>query len=120
MNEIYNQYKEDMEFFFIYTREAHPTDGWQVDANVEQGILFRQHQSTEEREEAAGSCTVGLQIQLPTLIEGIDNGIDDAYGAAPVRQYVIGKDGVVTYHGGAGPHFLDLYDWAEAIKSTIS
>ena len=120
MNEIYNQYKEDMEFFFIYVRKAHPTDGWQVDANVEEGILFRQHQSIEERDEAAGSCTVGLQIQLPTLIEGIDNGIDDAYGAAPVRQYVIGKDGVVTYHGGAGPHFLDLDDWSEAIKSTIS
>ena len=47
-------------------------------------------------------------------------GAGPAYGAAPVRQYVIGKDGVVTYHGGAGPHFLDLYDWAEAIKSTIS
>ena len=50
MNEIYNQYKEDMEFFFVYVREAHPTDGWQVDANVEEGILFRQHQSIEERD----------------------------------------------------------------------
>ena len=43
MNEIYNQYKEDMEFFFVYVREAYPTDGWQVDANVEEGILFWQH-----------------------------------------------------------------------------
>ena len=85
MNEIYNQYKEDMEFF-VCVRDAHPPAGWQVDANVEEGILFRQHQSIEERDEAAGSCTVGLQIQLPTLIEGVDNNIDDAYGAAPVRQ----------------------------------
>ena len=120
MNEIYNQYKEDMEFFSVYVREAHPTDGLQVDTSVEDGILFRQHQSIEERDEAAGICTVGLQIQLPTLIEGIDNDIDDAYGAAPVRQYVIGKDRVSTYYGGAGPHFLDLDDCSEAIKSTIS
>ena len=120
MNEVYNQYKEDMDFFFAYAREAHPTDGWQVDTSVEDGILFRQHQSVEERDEAAGSCTVGFQIRLPTLIEGIDNGIYDAYGAAPVRQYVIGKDGGATYHGGTGPHFLDLDDWLEAIKSTIS
>ena len=63
---------------------------------------------------------MGLQIQLPTLIEGIDIDIDDAYGAAPIRQYFLGKDGVVTYHGGAGPHFLDLDDWSESIKSTIS
>ena len=59
MNEIYNQYKEDMEFFFVYVREAHPKDGWQVDTSVEEGILFRQRQSIEERDEAAGSCTVG-------------------------------------------------------------
>jgi hypothetical protein len=117
MNEIYNYYKEDTEFF-VHVREAHPTDGWQVDANVEEGILFRQHPSIEERDEAASSCTVRLQIQLPTLIDGIDNGIDDAYGAAPVRQYVLEKDGVVTYHGRAGPHFLEY--WSEAIKSTIS
>ena len=90
MNEIYNQYKEDMEFFFVYVREAHPTDGWQVDANVEEGILFRQHQSIEERHEAAGICAVGLQIQLPTLIEGIDNGIDDAYSVAPGRPTLLG------------------------------
>ena len=41
MNSIYNQYKDKMEFFFIYVREAHPTDGWQVDANVAEEILFR-------------------------------------------------------------------------------
>jgi hypothetical protein len=119
MNSIYNQYKDRKEFFLVYLREPHPTDGWQVDANVEQGILFRQHQSIGVREEAAGSRAVGINIQLPMLIEEIDNGTDDAYGAAPVRQYVIGKDGKVTYHGGAGPHFLDLDDWEEAIKATI-
>ena len=120
MNEIYNQYKDQIEFFLVYVREAHPTDGWQVDSNVTEGILFRQHQSFEEREEVADSCVLGLNIELPTLVEEIDNGIDDAYGAAPVRLYVIGKDGKVAYHGGAGPHFLDLDEWEQAIKSTFS
>ena len=78
-----------MEFFF-YVREVHPTDGWLVDANVEEGILFRPHQTIEERDEAASSCTVGLQIQLPPLIEGIDNGIADAYHAAPGRPTLLG------------------------------
>ena len=61
---------------------------------------------------------MGPKVQLSPLIERIDNGIDYAYVTAPVRQYVIGKDGVVTYHGRAGPHFLEY--WSEAIKSTIS
>ena len=98
-------------------REAHPTDGWQVDANVESNILFRQHQTNEEREEVATTCTLDLNIVTPTLIEDIDNQVDEAYGAAPTRVYVIGKDGLVTYHGGAGPHFVDMDEWEDAIKA---
>ena len=33
----------------VYVQEAHPTDGRQTDSNVAEGILFRQHQSYEER-----------------------------------------------------------------------
>ena len=119
MNAIYNQYKEQVEFFLVYVREAHPTDGWQVDASIKEDILFRQHQSIDERGKAAASCNLGLHIQIPMLIEEMDNGIDDAYGAAPVRQYVVWKEGKVTYHGGAGPHFLDLDEWEQAIKIAI-
>ena len=50
MNEIYNQFKDDMEFFFVYVREAHPTDGWQGDLDIEGGILYRRYQSFHERE----------------------------------------------------------------------
>ncbi len=46
----------------------------------------------------------------------MDNAIDEAYGAAPERLYLIGKDGRVAYHGGAGPHFFDLDELDEAIQ----
>ena len=101
-------------------REAHPTDGWQVDANIENNILFRQAQSTEEREEVANTCSVDLNIQTPIIIEDINNGVDEAYGAAPTRLYVVGTDGLVTYHGRVGPHFLDFDEWDQAIKDTIA
>ena len=45
--------------------------------------------------------------------------IDEAYGAAPVRLYVIGADGKVAYHGGAGSHLMDVDEWEEAIACTI-
>ena len=32
------------------------------------------------------------------------------------RLYLIGKDGNVYYHGGAGPHLFDLDELDEAIK----
>ncbi len=108
-----------MEFFLVYVREAHPSDGWQVDSNVENNVIFRQHQSFGERDQVASTCTMDLKITIPTLIEEMDNVVDEAYGAAPTRLYVVGADGKVTYHGGAGPHFFDVDEWEEAVEAAV-
>ena len=120
MTEIYRRFGEDVEFFVVYVQEAHPTDGWQTDSNVEEGILFRQHQSYTERETAAQSCSIGLNIGLPVIIEEMDNAIDETYGAAPERLYLVDVDGRVAYHGGAGPHFFDLDEWEQAIEACVA
>ena len=70
----------------VYVQEAHPTDGRQTDSNVELGILFRQHQSFDERDEVAATCTLDLNIEVPVLVEEMDNNVDEAYGAAPERR----------------------------------
>ena len=116
MERLYSQYKDRMEFFVVYVQEAHPTDGWQVDSNVQEEVYYRQHQSYDEREEVAQSCTIGLHISIPTVVEEMGNAIDEAYGAAPERLYLIGKDGRVVYHGGTGPHLFDLEELDEAIQ----
>ena len=116
MELLYSRYQDRVEFFVVYIQEAHPTDGWQVDSNISDDVLFRQHQSFDEREEAAQSCSIGLKISIPTLVEEMDNAIDEAYGAAPERLYLIGKDGKVLYHVGAGPHFFDLDELDEALQ----
>ncbi len=95
----------------MYVQEAHPTDGWQVDSNVAEGILYQQHQSYDERVSVAATCQLDLNISVPVLVEQMDNAIDEAYGAAPERLYLIGRDGRVAYHGAARPHFFDLDAW---------
>jgi hypothetical protein len=117
---IYHHYREHLAFFVIYVQEAHPTDGWQTDRNVAEGILFRQHQSYEERESVAATCSLDLRLSLPVLIEEMDNAMDEAYGAAPERLYLMGTDGRVAYLGGAGPHFFDLDEWEHAIAASVS
>ena len=117
MTRIYRRYQDSVEFFVVYVQEAHPTDGWQTDSNVEEGILFRQHQSYDERESVAQSCSIDLQIGLPIIIEEMDNAIDEIYGAAPERLYLVDVDGNVAYHGGAGPHFFNLDQWEQAIEA---
>lgn len=120
MTEVYQRYRDRVEFFVVYVQEAHPTDGWQTDSNIQEGVLFRQHRSYEEREEVAQTCSIDLHIGLPILIEEMDNAIDEAYGAAPERLYLVGADGRVAYHGGAGPHFFDLDEWEAAIGQCVS
>ena len=90
-----------------------------MDSNLDEGVLYRQHQSYDERESVAQSCSIDLQIGLPVIIEEMDNAIDEAYGAAPERLYLVGVDGRVAYHGGAGPHFFDLDEWEGAIEACV-
>ena len=120
MERLYSKYQERVEFFVVYIQEAHPTDGWQVDSNVQDEVYYRQHQSYDEREEVAQSCTIGLHISIPTLVEEMDNAIDEAYGAAPERLYLIGKNGRVLYHGGAGPHLFDIEELDEALQTVVA
>lgn len=117
MTQIYRQYKDSVEFFVVYVQEAHPTDGWQVESNVQEGVLFSQHRSYDERESVAQSCSIDLHIGLPIIIEEMNNAVDEAYGAAPERLYLVDVDGKVAYHGGAGPHFFNLDEWEQAIQA---
>ena len=119
MEEIYRSYKNQVEFFVVYVQEAHPTDGWQSESNITESVLFRQHQNYEEREKVAQTCSLSLHIDIPILIEEIDNSIDEAYGAAPERLYLIGANGKVAYQGGAGPHFFNLDEWQNAIETCL-
>ena len=119
MEDIYRRYRDHIAFFVVYVQEAHPTDGWQVERNVADGVLFRQYQSYDEREAVAVTCSLDLDLSIPVLVEERDNAIDEAYGAAPERLYLIGADGRVAYHGGAGPHFFDLEAWEQAIAASV-
>ena len=119
MTQIYQRFRDRVEFFVVYVQEAHPTDGWQTDSNLQDGVLFRQHQSYAEREEVAQTCSLDLHIGLPIIIEEMNNVIDEAYGAAPERLYLVGVDGKVAYQGGAGPHFFNLDEWEWAIEAVV-
>ena len=103
----------------VYIQEAHPEDGWQTDSNVAAQIVYRQPKTSDEREHLADACRLGLSLSVPIPIEEMDNAIDEAYGAAPNRGYVVGLDGKVWFRGGVGPHFFDLDEWERAIETCV-
>ncbi len=103
----------------VYIKEIHPTDGWQVKENEEDGVLVRSHESFEERIEVGQTCMVKMALEMPALVDEMDDAVAKAYGAMPERLYVIGTDGRVAYKGGMGPMFFKPSEWEEAIETYL-
>ena len=104
----------------MYVKEIHPTDGWQVQENEDEDVLFRQHRSMQERVEVGQACMLKLALEPPALVDEMDNAVATAYAAIPERLYVIGSDGRVAFKGGPGPVFFRPAEWEDAIRQIVA
>src|SRR5215813_10537196 len=100
---MHARYQDRAEFLSIYVREAHPTDGWQLPGNIQEGITIRQPRTQDERVAVAQKCCSALSMSMPLLVDAIDDRVGHAYSGMPDRLYVIDRDGRVAYKGGRGP-----------------
>ena len=97
------KYKGKVEFLLVYIREAHPTDGWQVPKNVQDGIQISTAQDFGQKEEYASSCVRNLGINFTTVVDNMDAKVELNYMGWPDRLYLIGKDGRIGWKGNPGP-----------------
>ncbi len=116
LNEIYKAYKDRMHFYVIYIREAHPDDGWRVQFNLDANIHVLEPRTDDERTAVAATCQVNLDLQMPLLIDNMDNGVEEKYIAMPMRLYLIDRDGRIANHGAQGPFGFDTEDWVKSIE----
>ena len=120
MERLYSQYRDRIEFFVVYVQETHPTDGWQVIDNEEDGVLYRQHRSMEERVEVGSTCMLKMALEIPALVDEMDDAVANAYGAVPERLYLVGRDGNIAYKGGMGPMFFRPDEWQQRIEAYLA
>jgi len=104
----------------IYLKEIHPTDGWQVKENEQDAVLFTQHESMEERVEVGEACMLKLALEMPAVVDEMDDAVGRAYAGMPERLYLVGRDGNVAYKGGMGPMFFRPQEWDEAIAAYLA
>ena len=88
--------------------------------NEQDAVLFRQHQSMEERVEVGAACMIKLALEMPAAVDEMDDAVGIAYAAMPERLYFIGRDGTVAYKGGRGPFFFRPAEWEEAIATYLA
>ena len=116
MNEIYNAYKDRVDFYLIYIREAHPSDGWQVRSNLDDGLEFLEPRTDDERAELAGVCMIDLGFEMPMLLDNMDNEVDAKFAALPERLYVLDADGRVAFRGIMGSRGFDVETWHDGVQ----
>ena len=117
---MYERYRDRVAFCVVYIKEAHPEDGWVVTHNREAGIAVHDPTSVNERAEVAQTCAVRLQINIPVLLDGLDNEVARQYGAWPDRLYLIGTDGNVVFEGAEGPFGFKPEQLAAAIERYLA
>jgi type I thyroxine 5'-deiodinase len=119
LNKLYAAYKDRVAFYVVYIQEAHPVDGWQLDSNVTDKVLFARTRTDAKRSEVANVCVVKLGIKFPALVDHPDDRVERAYTGWPDRLYVIDADGRVAYKSGAGPFGFKPQDVEATLKQIV-
>jgi Ca2+-binding EF-hand superfamily protein len=103
LEKLYSRYQDRADFYLVYVREAHPSDGWNMEVNEAQGISFAQPKSNTERHNVAQTCQKHLDISVPMLVDTIDDQAGSAYSGMPNRLYVIDTQGKIAFKNARGP-----------------
>ena len=82
-------------------------------------ICARTPRSDAERKAVATLCQINLDLQMPMLVDAIDNGVEESYIGLPMRLYLIGHDGKIRYTGERGSFGFNPKTWEEAIRAEI-
>lgn len=101
---MYARYKDRLNMFAVYIREAHPADGWKMEFNDQMGVTIEQPTTQEARNLVASRCCQSLNLSMPLLVDTIADQVNRAYSGFPDRLYLIDRDGKVVYKGGRGPY----------------
>ena len=120
LNEVYEEWKSEVDFVCVYIKEAHPEDGWQTQTNIDADVRLYAPTNLDERAELAQMCVLKLNLAMPMVIDDMSDAIDDLYRAGPERLYLVDPKGRIAYRGDLGPWGFDVEQWREAIADALA
>ncbi|HWR34286.1 MAG TPA: redoxin domain-containing protein [Clostridia bacterium] len=86
MNDLYNDYRDDdVQFLFVYVREAHP------------GEELTAHKSQQDKVAAAEMLREEDEIEMPILVDDLNGKVHRKYGQIPNSTFIIDKSGRVSF-----------------------
>lgn len=97
LKQLDKEYGTKIPFLLVYIREAHANGNWQSTRNEREGVELAPAANLAEKEDHAVMCSRKLHLPFPSVVDGMDGAVENAYGAWPSRLFVIGRDGRVRY-----------------------
>ncbi len=120
LNEIAAEFAEKVPVYCVYIREAHPEDGWQVEMNVDDGVIFNEPTTADERADMAQTCVLRLNLAMPMLLDDMTNTADSLYVALPERLYALDADHKVAWKSVSGPAGFKPEEWRTELAKVVS
>ena len=119
LDELAKSYGDKVKFFGVYIREAHADGEDQVIRNLDEGVIFTQPETEDERAEVASACMLRYNFSFPMLLDGMDNDAEEKYISWPDRLYMIDREGKVAFKSGLGPLYFDVDEFEAAIRDYL-
>jgi len=112
-------YGDKAKFFSVYIREAHADGEDQVLRNLDEGIIYEQPKTADERADVAAACMLRYNFSFPMLLDNMDNDAEEKYVSWPDRLYIVGENGKIAYKGGLGPFYFDIDEFEKSLSAII-
>ena len=116
LQSIYEEHSEEADFWWVYIKEAHPTDGRRPSRTVK----VDSHKTLDDRKKAATTCTAASELKVPILVDDMKDSLAKTYSASPERFFILGDDGKVVYAGARGPRGVDLDAFEKKLKELLA
>ncbi len=86
----------------MYIREAHAEDSsWPMPIPGDEKVYTPK--TYDDRVAIASKCRSKLEIDMPCLVDDMDNTVAKAFGAWPDRLFIVDEDGKIAVRAGRGP-----------------
>lgn len=102
MQRMFQLYRDIAEFRLVYIREAHAADGRRP-VGYANTLNITEHKDYGQRCATATKLLDDKQLSIPTVIDGMDNKVNEAYKAYPDRVFLVRTDGKLAVAAGRGP-----------------
>jgi len=112
---MFDTFKNECEFVFIYITEAHAMDEWPIRTKNE--LCIKQPQTLQDRCLLAKSLTSTYQFAMPVFVDTMENLFQITYAAWPLRAFIVQNGQIDFILEPKTPGYYDFNDLhAELIR----